>query len=69
VQGIAARFAAGSPPALAATKRAVNAATLERLEPALQAELEGQSVLLASEDFAEAVVAFGEKRAPRFTGR
>ncbi|HEX2806503.1 MAG TPA: enoyl-CoA hydratase-related protein [Kineosporiaceae bacterium] len=63
------RLAAGAPRALAATKLAVNAAALDGLDAALQTELEGQSRLLATADFAEAAGAFGERRPPVFTGR
>ncbi|MFI5956091.1 enoyl-CoA hydratase [Cryptosporangium sp. NPDC051539] len=62
------RLATGAPLALAATKRAVNASTLTGLEPALGRELEGQGHLLQTSDLAEAVVAFAEKRPPKFTG-
>jgi enoyl-CoA hydratase len=63
------RLAAGAPRALAATKLAVNAAALAGLDAALQTELEDQSRLLATADFAEAAGAFGERRPPVFTGR
>lgn len=69
VEALAAKLAAGPPRALAATKHAVNAATLGPLDAALGRELEGQVALLRSPDFFEAVAAFGEKRAPRFTGK
>jgi enoyl-CoA hydratase len=62
------RLATGAPLALAAAKKAVNAATLTSLEGALGRELEGQGHLLRTSDVAEAVVAFGEKRPPKFTG-
>ncbi|GAA0236075.1 enoyl-CoA hydratase [Cryptosporangium japonicum] len=62
------RLSTGAPLALAATKKAVNAATLTSLEGALGRELEGQGHLLQTADLAEAVVAFGEKRPPKFTG-
>ena len=52
----------------AATKRAINDVTLVGLENALAAELAGQSELLGTADFREAVAAFGEKRPPSFTG-
>jgi enoyl-CoA hydratase len=62
------RLVAGAPRAYAATKRAINDATLAGLEDAFAAEVAGQSELLGSADFREAVVAFVEKRAPTFTG-
>src|SRR4051794_2395932 len=62
------RLAAGPPLAHAATKRAVNAATLGRLEDALQRERTGQSVLLRTADAAEGIRAFAERRRPTFRG-
>jgi enoyl-CoA hydratase len=53
--------------AFAKTKHAINAATLTELEPTLQRELEGQSVLLKSHDFREGARAFQQRRAPDFT--
>ncbi len=68
VLALAERLAGGAPRALAATKRAVNDVTLANLEPALDAELAGQSDLLRRPDFREAVIAFAERRPPRFSG-
>jgi enoyl-CoA hydratase len=62
------RLAAGPPLALAATKRAVNAATLHALDAALDREATGQSVLMRTADAAEGVAAFGERRRPEFRG-
>ena len=65
---IVARLAAGAPLAFAATKKAVNAATLAALPAAFQRERAGQSMLLRTGDVAEGMKAFGEKRRPRFEG-
>ncbi|MBB6626810.1 enoyl-CoA hydratase [Nocardioides sp. KIGAM211] len=62
------RLAAGPPLAFAATKKAVNAATLTSLEPALERERTGQSVLLRTADVAEGMRAFSERRRPVFRG-
>jgi len=65
---IVARLAAGAPLAFAATKKAVNAATLAALPAAFQRERAGQSMLLRTGDVAEGMKAFGEKRRPMFEG-
>jgi enoyl-CoA hydratase len=68
VTELARRLAAGPPLAYAATKKAVNAATLGHLHDALERERIGQTVLLRTQDVAEGMRAFGERRPPRFTG-
>jgi enoyl-CoA hydratase len=63
------RLATGAPLAFAATKKAVNAATLGGLGEAFQRERAGQTVLLRTDDVAEGMRAFVEKRRPEFHGR
>ncbi|WP_426243511.1 enoyl-CoA hydratase [Nocardioides sp. LHG3406-4] len=65
---VARRVATGPPLAFAATKKAINAATLGHLEAALERERTGQSILLRTDDAAEGMAAFAEKRRPNFHG-
>ena len=69
VDDVVRRLAAGPPLAYAATKKAVNAATLDGLEAALDREGTGQVVLFRTADAAEGMRAFVEKRRPTFLGR
>ncbi len=76
VGDLARRLAGGPPLALAASKKAINAATLGDpgsgpggLDLALQRETRGQVLLFGTSDAAEGMAAFAEKRKPRFTGQ
>ena len=66
------RSSAGWPPVprwrYAATKKAINAATLAELDDALERERTGQTVLLRTADVAEGMRAFSERRRPSFRG-
>jgi enoyl-CoA hydratase len=68
VSGLAARLAAGPPLGFAATKKAINAATLSGLDDALERERTGQTVLLRTADVAEGMRSFSERRRPVFRG-
>ena len=68
VAALASRLAAGPPLAFAATKKAVNAATLVELDAALERERTGQTVLLRTADVAEGMRAFTDRRRPTFRG-
>ena len=63
------RLAAGPPIALAQTKRMLNNSFDVSLERALDDEGAAQTVNFGTQDTAEAMTAFVEKRAPEFRGR
>ncbi|OJZ68931.1 enoyl-CoA hydratase [Mycobacterium paraffinicum] len=69
VDKVIARLLAGPAVAFGKTKLAINAATLPQLDPALQREYDGQTVLLRSHDFVEGATAFQQRRTPDFTDR
>lgn len=63
------RLAAGPPLALSMTKRLLSGSFSSTMEEALEAEGLAQTVNGGTEDTAEAIRAFLEKREPRFKGR
>ena len=65
----ATRLAAGPPLALSMTKRLLNSGSLVSMAQAIEDEARSQTVNFATEDTAEAMRAFSEKREPRFGGR
>lgn len=68
VSAVADRLANGPTNALGRTKRAINAASLHDFASSLERERVGQMALMSSEDFAEGVRAFLERRTARFGG-
>jgi len=69
VQDWATRLAGGPPIALALTKRLLNNSMQVTMEEALDDEGMAQTVNFGTEDTPEAIMAFVEKRTPRFNGR
>jgi 2-(1,2-epoxy-1,2-dihydrophenyl)acetyl-CoA isomerase len=68
-EALAARLAAGPTLGLGLTKRAIQSASTNPLDTQLELELELQRRAGFSEDYAEGVAAFLDKRAPEFRGR
>jgi 2-(1,2-epoxy-1,2-dihydrophenyl)acetyl-CoA isomerase len=68
VAAYAERLAAGPPLALALTKRLLTTSLDAPLQAQLRDELTHIKLCLTTGDVAEAMAAFHEKRAPRFTG-
>jgi 2-(1,2-epoxy-1,2-dihydrophenyl)acetyl-CoA isomerase len=66
---LARRLADGPTAGIGLTKRLLNAAEDSTLGDALRVEAELQELAGRTDDHAEGVAAFGEKRDPRFTGR
>ncbi|NOW48050.1 2-(1,2-epoxy-1,2-dihydrophenyl)acetyl-CoA isomerase [Novosphingobium sp. SG751A] len=68
-QALAARLAAGPTGAMGLIRRQVAAALEQGFDATLEIERANQTAAGQTEDFAEAIRAFGEKRKPQFKGR
>jgi 2-(1,2-epoxy-1,2-dihydrophenyl)acetyl-CoA isomerase len=69
VRDFAAQLAHGPAVALSFTKRAVQRSDEQTLQAQLAFESWGQGICFKTQDFAEGIKAFAEKREPRFEGR
>ena len=68
VAELAGRLAAGPPLAMSMTKRLLDQSAQVTLAQALEAEAQAQTVNFGTKDTAEAMLAFVERREPRFEG-
>lgn len=66
---IAESFLAGAPIAQMFAKQGINAAFESSFEESTSWEGQSQSIAFATEDFAEGLTAFGDKREPRWKGK
>lgn len=69
VDAWATELAAGPPLALSMTKTLLNASSMASMEQALEDEARSQALNFSTQDTAEAMSAFQEKREPLFIGR
>jgi len=68
-QELAARLAAGPTRAMGLIRRQVAFALEQGFDATLNVERDNQTIAGKTQDFAEAITAFGEKRKPQFSGR